>query len=336
MFDFPAAGARASRRLGAVVAAAGACLLFISPRVASAQARSLALPGDELPRETRLPAPTVTVAQLANGCVRLSWTAVPASARYLLGRSLGTNGYQRVADAPTDLVTEYLDGGVSAGTRVSYSVTAVDAQGLAGMRATSESLVSRVSPVGDCRAPASVPTPSVSAQRSEGRILVYAAASGDVARVEIRQSLDGRYLGVQTDNSAPFQAMFDATPGEHRFEAVSYDRMGNMSPRGTATITVASDGPRPVEETPATLSPATQAAELSFAVAGTVTIRSGATTKLEAPAGAEWSSLDPRVAGVGGDGVVRAHSRGEARIVAISPAGPAGVRVTVVRVLVSP
>ena len=77
-------------------------------------------------------------------------------------------------------------------------------------------------------------------------------------------------------------------------------------------------------------------AELSFAVSGSMSLRAGATGPAGSVAGSQWSSLDPNVASVNPDGMIKARAAGEARVVAVSPSGSGGVRVTVVRVVVTP
>ena len=308
--------------------------LFLTAATAQpgwAQAKPMAGESIVLEPPTRLLAPKVSVEQIGNGCVRLSWSAIEGAARYTLGRSTGTNGYQRVPDAPSGPATEYLDSSVRADTRVSYTVTPVSAAGLAGVRATSQDFVPRIDPLGDCRGTAVVPPPAVTAQRSEQGIVVTASGSG-IQRADFQHFLNGQSVGMVTDNSVPFQGFFDAVPGEHRFEVRTYDQMSNISEPGRATLVVAAP-----EATPITSSPSIgQSAELSFAVGATMSLRVGATAKLDTPSGAQWSSLDPAVASVNGDGVLKARAGGEARVVAVSAVGAGGVRVTVLHVVVAP
>ena len=112
---------------------------------ATASAQRTTPPADRPRRDpepaVRLPKPEgLAIAQLSATTVRLTWHAVAAAKGYILGRSIGTNGFQRI-NIPLVPQTEYTDTEVRVGVRVSYSVTPVDSGDLAGLRAISADFV---------------------------------------------------------------------------------------------------------------------------------------------------------------------------------------------------
>lgn len=299
-------------------------------------------PGTGTPRiMERLPAPRLSVDQTANGCVRLSWEAVPGASRYVLGRSQGTNGYQRVPDAPTGQTTVYLDRNVTAGVRVSYTVTPVDQSGLAGLRATSEKVIPVATPTSGCIGTASeeIRVTSVVAQRTAtGFAVTWTAVAPTSTRFTVAHYLDGRSAGVQNVGLQARRTEFtDASPGEHRFEVSAIDDRSVIRARVSSNVvTVAADAP--VGSSPAATATAAPAApaEVSLTVGTPVTLRVGASATLAAPAGSRWSSVDAGIATVDAAGVVTAAAPGRARILAVVPQPDGALRVLVVHVVVSP
>lgn len=112
---------------------------------ATASAQRATAPVDRPRRDpdpaVRLPKPEgLALTQLSATTVRLTWHTVARAKGYILGRSIGTNGFQRI-NIPLVPQTEYTDTEVRVGVRVSYSVTPVDSGDLAGLRAISADFV---------------------------------------------------------------------------------------------------------------------------------------------------------------------------------------------------
>ena len=293
---------------------------------------------------TRLPAPHLMTTQLASGCVRLSWEAIPGAASYNLGRSAGRNGFQRVPDAPAGPDTVYLDGQVKAKERVSYTVTPVDAQGVAGFRATSEPFTPTQSAGKSCLDDPAPKVRMVEARLSStGFDVRWQVAHGVSARqIEVRHLVDGELVNSVRASARDASGMqFDnATRGQHRFDVVLTEATGYVNPPVSSNVVTVGTDPRSGGGSgpgggSAPVAASSASTELSFAVGGVVTLRVGASAALGA-GGGQWSTLDAGIASVTADGTVTARAPGEARMVGVSAAGSGGVRVTVVRVTVTP
>jgi hypothetical protein len=280
-----------------------------------------------------------------DGCVRLTWTAVSGAKTYVLGRSQGTNGFQRVPSPPAAGSTTYEDANVRAGLRVSYTVTAVDSEGLAGLRGVSGDFIPAAAPAAGCSDSHIMletrPMNVVAQRTATGFALSWAAAHLKRDGFEIRHFVDGHQIESQRVGGQVFQANFQgAVAGEHRFDVSPMDERSIAGPSASSNIVAvaASQPPGGGSASPGlgAASFPTSGTDLSFAVAPPLSMGVGASSSLGAPSGSQWSSLDPGVASVTGDGVVTARAAGEARIVAVAPAGGNGVRVTVVRVVVVP
>jgi hypothetical protein len=289
-----------------------------------------------------------------DGCVRLTWTAVSGAKTYVLGRSQGTNGFQRVPSPPAVGSTTYEDANVRTGLRVSYTVTAVDSEGLAGLRGVSPDFIPAAAPAAGCSDSHIMletrPMNVVAERTATGFALSWAAAPLKRDGFEIRHFVNGHQVESQRVGGQVFQANFQgAVAGEHRFDVSPIDlhSIGGPSASSNIVAVAASQPPGGGSASPGlgggSASPGLGAAsfptsgtDLSFAVAPPLSMGVGASSSPGAPSGSQWSSLDPGVASVTADGVVTARAAGEARIVAVAPAGGNGVRVTVVRVVVTP
>ena len=299
----------------------------------------------------RLPKPeNVTLRQNARGEVELTWSPVPGAKTYLLGRSIGTNGYQRVTQ-PLTGPTQFIDAEARVGTRISYFITPVDSAGLAGFRVVTPDFT----PVAmQPQVPATRPV----AAALEGRDLVvrWTAVPGTDYYV-VSHFVSGRGVAapVRVGLSHEFRVAAPA-PGEHVFFIESHGMLGGSSRPSNPVVVqpppVAADsgaglgpspspsggsppaggGPAIAAPTPAPIAPS----EVALVVAAPVALRVGATASLSAPAGARWSSLDPSVVTVDAAGTVSAAAAGRARIVALSPQGDGSLRITVVHVVVTP
>lgn len=284
--------------------------------------------------------------QMPSACVVVGWDPVPGARSYNLGRSLGTNGYQRVTDVAPGPSTLYYDSHVQAGVRVSYTVTAVDSTGRAGLRATSRDFIPQETPppaVNCAAAPVVAPPANVVATKSANGVLVQWTGRSEIARYEVTHLVDGGIVGINTSTINTLS--FPLAVGSHRFDVVAVDYKGVMSQAGSSNTLVLQASDIAPTDPPAggsggsgggTSLSAPQTAELSFAVSTAITLRAGATSRGTAPAGSQWLSLDPAVASVNADGTIKARAAGEARVVALSPSGSGGIRVTVVRVVVTP
>ncbi|HET7189726.1 MAG TPA: Ig-like domain-containing protein [Gemmatimonadaceae bacterium] len=318
-----------------------------------ARAQQVIKPASGAQGQPRLPAPQLRIEQTPGGCVRLSWEPVEGAKTYFLGRSLGTGGYQRVLDAPEGAFTSYLDRGTKAGVRVSYIVTPVDFNGLAGFRAVSENFIPTASPSGDCmtaagpRAATDAAGPAVVASMAGPDILVRWTAVANTEYYEVQHLLNDRVAGftrVGTNHEFTLRA---PAAGEHQFLIVAkrfivgpLSRPSNrvvVQPPGASSPADSSGGgtggtPSVGSSTIAPVAPS----EVSLTVGAPVALRVGATAQLSAPAGSRWSSLDAAVATTDGAGVVSAIAPGRARIVAISAQPDGAMRITVIHVVVSP
>ena len=289
----------------------------------------------------RLTAPRVTVEQTADGCVRLSWEAVPGARSYVLGRSEDRGGYQRVPDAPTGPATVYLDPKVRSGMRLSYTVTPIDADGLAGFRAMTDNFYAETSARGSCSGAVDVHDLRVStvvAERSStGFVVTWSPPSGPARGFMVRHLIDGRPVEspwVSSRISPPKAQLENAAVGEHQFEVLAEDDRGNYGPAVSSNLLVVGGGASASSGSSGGSSMA--GAELSFAMSAALSLRTGTSRPVGGPAGAQWSSLDRGAATVTADGTITGRSAGEARVVGVNGTAAGGVRVTVVHVVVTP
>ena len=326
--------------------------------VPTVRAQQVIKPRSDTERQPRLPAPRLRIEQTAGGCVRLSWDAVEGAKTYFLGRSLGTGGYQRVLDAPEGAFTSYLDRGVKAGVRVSYIATAVDFDGLAGLRAASDNFVPTASPSGDCLTPPDAPVattpagPPVVASIAGRDILVRWTGVPNTSYYEVRHLLGDRTIeSTRVGTNHEFTSRAPA-PGEHKFvifsRALPFGRdqyrtsnsviieapavVSSTDSTGSGGTSTGGTSPSSGSSTAAPIAPS----EVSLTVGAPVALRVGTTTQLTAATGSRWSSLDAAIATTDGSGVVSAIAPGRARIVAISAQPDGTMRITVIHVVVSP
>lgn len=332
-----------------------AALTIAASLVPAARAQQVVKPQPAPPRQPRLPAPRVTIDQTPGGCVRLSWEAVGGAKTYYLGRSMGTGGYQRVLDAPDGAFTSYLDRGTKKDVRVSYIVTAVDFNGLAGLRTVSENFIPSASPSADCMTPpvAAVSGPPVVASMEGKDIVVRWTGVQGALYYQVQHMMHNQLAGpptrVEWNQEHKFTLRAPA-PGEHQFVVFANTGLGNPAPRYSNRIMVeAPVAPSPADSTgggttstggtpsTGTLTTAPVApSEVSLTVGTPVSLRVGGTAQLTAPAGSRWSSLDPAIATSDGAGIVSAIASGRARIVAMTAQSDGSMRITVVHVVVSP
>jgi hypothetical protein len=291
----------------------------------------------------RLPAPTgLSVRQDAQGAIVLSWNAVPGAVRYNLGRSVGTDGF-RQAVPPSTETTSLVDTRVTVGIRHVYTVTPIDAQGIAGVRATSEVFIpSR--PYGAQPADQAPVAPSgVAAQYyASGVLQVSWTMPPTAVRYDIYQRTGGqrgakigavpRQLNVWSGSGMP--------AGSYAVEVVAYDAQGRMSPPGISSVVTVGAPDTPPTTGSGTTSSGIAAEDAGGAVlvtvAAPVTLRVGGTQSLTAVASGGWTSLSPSIASVSADGTVNARSAGVAQLAAVGADAGGAVRVTVVRVRVTP
>lgn len=343
------------RRRRSPASALLAALTITAALVPAAGAQQVVKPQPATPGQPRLPAPRVTIDQTPGGCVRLSWEAVEGAKTYYLGRSMGTGGYQRVLDAPDGAFTSYLDRGTRKDVRVSYIVTPVDFNGLAGLRTVSENFIPSASPSADCMtAPAvTVSGPPVVASMEGKDIVVRWRVVEGAYYYEVQPMRQNQPAGpptrVEWNQEHKFTLRAPA-PGQHQFVIFAKTGLGDPVRLYSNRIVVeAPVAPSPADSTgggttstggtpsTGTLTTAPVApSEVSLTVGAPVALRVGATAQLPAAAGSRWSSLDAAIATTDGSGVVSAIAPGRARIVAISAQADGAMRITVIHVVVSP
>lgn len=339
-----------------------AVLAIAAALIPAARAQQVMKPEPARPEQLRLPAPRVTIDQTPGGCVRLSWEAVEGAKTYYLGRSMGTGGYQRVLDAPTGAFTSYMDRGTRKDVRISYTVTAVDVNGLAGRRTVSENFIPTASPSGDCMtrpAEPAVTTPAappvVASMEGKDIVVRWRVVEG-AYYYEVQPVRQGQFAGpptrVEWNQEHKFTLRAPA-PGEHQFVVFANTGLGAPARLYSNRIVVeAPVAPSPTDSTgggttstggtPSTGTPTTAPvaaiapSEVSLTIGTPVALKVGGTAQLGAPAGSRWSSLDAAIATTDGAGVVSAVTPGRARILAVSAQSDGTVRLTVVHVVVSP
>jgi hypothetical protein len=329
------------------------CLAGVLVPCADAIGQTKAIQVDNGSKGSRLSAPQVRVSDQGDGCVQVTWTAIPGAKSYVLGRALGNNGLQRIDGAQAGGTTEYRDRIENAGMPVVYRVTAIDSMDMAGFPGTSTRFVASGGKAAGCPTSFRGPTEVVATVRGD-QILVdwqLRSLAGEVIgqlrhhKAEVRHFVDGRAQpAIRVDEAGGTHALFPARPGEHRFEVLLISSDGKLSdPTSSNTLVVHDKGagsdPGGGPAGPAAVSGAgalAAGAELSFAVSPAATLRPGGTTSAVGPAGAQWSSLDQTVATVTSQGTITARGAGEARIVGVGGTGSTGIRVTVMRVVVTP
>lgn len=84
----------------------------------------------------------VTARQTGPGEITVTWNAPPGATSYFLGRLAPPDGWRRV-NSPTPSRTSYVDRDVQPGRTYRYQVSAIDRNGRAGPRFTSDSVVVR-------------------------------------------------------------------------------------------------------------------------------------------------------------------------------------------------
>jgi hypothetical protein len=284
----------------------------------------------------RLPMPTgLTVRQDAQGAIVVSWNAVAGAARYNLGRSVGTEGF-RQAVPPTTQETSIVDTRVTVGVRHVYTVTPIDAQGVSGMRATSEAFT----PSRPYQAGGAPSAPTNVVARASGNV-VSLSWSGGAADGTVRYRV--RRNGVVVSSPAlPMLSDAGLPPGQYQYDVAAEDRVGNLSPFARANlVTVEGTASTGGGTTSGGAAPAGGiAAEdaggaVLVNVAAPVTLRVGGTHSLASVARGGWTSLSPAIASVTAEGAVSARSAGVAQLATVGADASGAVRVTVVRVRVT-
>jgi hypothetical protein len=292
----------------------------------------------------RLPAPTgLTVRQDAQGAIVFSWAPVEGAVRYNIGRSVGTEGF-RQATPPTTQGTSLVDTRVTQGIRHVYTVTPIDAQGIAGVRATSEVFIPSRPYAAPTAADAAPVAPSgvVAQYFPSGVLHVTWTTAPTGVRYDVYQRIGGQRGALL--GSVPRQHnMWAGSPvpaGTYAVEVIAYDAQNRMSTPGVSGTVVV---PPRVDSTTTTTGTGASGIAAEDAggtvlvnVATPVTLRVGATHSLARVAGSGWTSLSPSIASVSADGTVTARAAGVAQLATVGADASGAVRVTVVRVRVTP
>jgi hypothetical protein len=331
-----------SRTLAATIAATIAAFALAAP-VGAQDTGPVTKPLPSPAGGNRLPAPTgLSVRQDAYGAIILSWAPVEGAVRYNIGRSVGTEGFRQNVP-PSTQATTLADVRVTVGIRHLYTVTPIDAQGVSGIRATSEAFIpSRPYNPGATTAPPA-PTNVVARVEADGSIFLSWVASvpNGLGRYEVR--LNGVVQAVS--QSLPQLRVANPPAGSYQYVVTVIDRYGNMSPPASSnTVTIQATA---VKDTAAT-APGTGGTTTSgiaaedaggtvlVNVAAPVTLRVGGTHSLAGVARGGWTSLSPAIASVTADGAVSARAAGVAQLATVGTDATGAVRVTVVRVRVTP
>jgi hypothetical protein len=302
-------------------------LLFLMPMAASAQKVEVQ------PRVLdRLPAPrSITVRQMGPTRVWVTWGAVEGAKSYVLGRSVGTEGFRRVIDASSGPDTVYVDDQARPGLSHTYTVTAVSQSDVAGIRGTSEKIVVSPMPGGATTPVPTTPIPmTVTANRVAANAIAFSwnSPGPNTLYYAVTHWLNGQVLLNIPRLDAPSITRSDLPPGQHRLQINAQGRDGSsMGVAQSATIDIAA------APTPATIASDATPAAVLVAMAAPATVRVGGTTSLGA---GQWTSLNTGVATVSIDGTVTGRAGGTAQVVSLGSTSDGTVRVTVVRVTVQP
>lgn len=291
---------------------------------------------------------TITVEHAPNGAIMVKWTAVPGAKDYFLGRSRGNEGWRRIQRTfGGSGSTYYPDYDVQPGVRYRYQVATIDSADRVSIRINSDTIVGR--PRSIDMAPrnvfASVTAPGQVTIRWNS---VYGATQYRVERrpepnaagaVAPRSQLVGSTTFVDDIGSGDA----DRTVVYHVYGLMSGPG-GDTGPPGRSNAVTIPGLSTGTSDTPGADAPgdagsteSAGSASVMVTIAPAATVRRGASSRLTAgAAGAQWLSLDPRIATTTPDGTVVGRAPGEAQIVAISRGADGAVRVSVVRVTVAP
>lgn len=351
-----------SRLAPSAPALAAAILIAVVPGRADGQQPTVK-PQPGARANVRLPAPrNVRVVQTGAGELTVTWEPVPGARSYNLGRAVGTNGFQRVADGIGLRQARYVDRSAPAGVRVVYAITPIDSADVSGLRATAEPFTawqatggggSGTDTAGTSGTPTtggaatSSPTPPLDAPRVAARVEASTIHAGwahvrDADQYLVRVVGPARSERTIAATGAPIQVSFPGlTPGEYVVEAMAIDapgtfmsqeRRSTMSRSAPLTVAPAASDTAVTEAPPATVTVASQAVTANAAA---LALRLSGRVRVAADGVDRWISLTPAIVSVAADGTITALAAGTGRVLGYG-ASAAGTRVTAVEVVVAP
>lgn len=322
-----------------VVVTLTACVVFGTSFLTARQDQGPVIkPSTEPLAPERLPAPKPTAQQGADGRITVTWAAVDGAVRYRLWRS--------VPPAPTAPLTQpnpeqpgYIDADVKAGSTYYYVVSAIDADGVEGLKAGTAPLTASLG--------TTVSAPKVSAQLlalDPPRVRVTVTLSPGVYGYTLRRTVSSASLPPAIETLGASGTSFeDALPSQPYARTVVYQAEslvnGSFYLFGRAEVVIPPASGTTDSSTGSTsASAATVAGTTTLTVAVPATVALGATTSLSAAVGssARWLSLDESVATVDSSGTITGRAAGHTRILALSSAADGSLRVVAIAVVVRP
>jgi hypothetical protein len=300
------------------------------------------------PRVNTLPPrpDTITAESLPNGRILVKWTEVPVAKGYFLGRSRGNEGWRRIQVPMRGPGSNYYtDFDVHPGVRYRYQVATIDSADRVSLRINSDTIVGWQGQV--YAAPSNV----IATVSSPGQVTLRWTSPQGATQYRVERRMDPQ----PTDGSAS-TFFVRSTTFVDRIGTGDVDRTVFYLVTGLSGVAGAEPGPAGRSNAVripgrSTDSSSTASADASGGDGGTASgasssvlvtvapdasVRVGANARLAAGAGAQWLSLDPRIATVNPEGAVIGRARGETQIVAVSRGADGAVRVSVVRVTVVP
>lgn len=296
----------------------------------------------------RLPGPAnIVIRQTGDAELTVTWTPVPGAQSYNLGRAVPPNGLQRVADGNGLREARYVDRSVTKGSSVTYTITPIDASGMAGVRSMSEPFTAwQAMPAGGG---ATTAAPGLSPPN------LGAWADGSAVRTgwshvpgaeEYRVRLIGPTSAARTipaTGRSVEMSFPGVAPGDYVVELMAVDVSTSFvdperrSPMvRSRTVTIAADASATPSEPPAEMVPSSTVTSRVMTPEGVpLPLRVGQKHRVTARDVQRWVSLTPVIVTVSDDGTMSARMQGTGRVIGYGPAA-GGATVTVVEVTVSP
>jgi hypothetical protein len=283
------------------------------------------------------------------------WARIAGAVAYQVTRSVPPAPATVISPNPTDTV--YYDRDVLAGKTYYYVIAGINDAGALGLKAGTPSFTATRSAGTSVSAPPA-PTSVVAELSGDGKSVIIkavAAISSGEVRIERADAATLAWIPVGAARTAPYSfidVVSGVAPGTRlRWRARAYDSSNGMLSEptvsneltiGTVTTTATTGGTTsgttggttsPTSSTPTT-APAT--GSTTFTVAPALSLAVGATSSLASLGGTRWVSMNEGIATVDASGSVTARAAGTAQIVALALAADGSLRVSTVRLTVTP
>jgi hypothetical protein len=290
---------------------------------------------------------TVSAVQRRDGRIEVRWSSVRGADRYEITRSVPPGG-ATVVRQPDPADTVFVDSDVQAGRTYYYVVAGVNAAGV-GIKAGAQPVRATLGVTAGGGGPVEPPVVVRVSPANGGLVWLNIPSglrAGQTVRFErslldspspawspsVRRSISvSGGLNVTDDVSslaAGTRVQWRATVTDDATGVRSAPTLSNVLTVGASTTT-----------TTTTASPAADAAgaQVLVAVAPALSVRAGGTHSLASLGGGlRWTALDESVATVDATGTAAARGAGTAQLVGVGRAADGAVRVTVVRLTVTP